>query len=195
MKFENEANTKKRVEIFDNIYRNSSTLISEHIVKDEIFCLSKAIVDELREVENLLIVTVLQGGMMTSSLIQQHLSKVMPFEIGYIHTSTYKENVSTGNVKIISHSLPYSMKEKTVLLIDDIFDKGLTLSAIHSQIKNFWKAKAVYSAVLLNKDVKKETDYKPNFIGRTIPDVFVFGMGMDVSGLWRGLPEVRKMNT
>jgi hypoxanthine phosphoribosyltransferase len=192
--FENEA-TKKRVEIFDNIYRNSSTLISEHVVKKDIFLLSKAIVDELREVENLLLVTVLQGGMMTSSLIQQHLSKVIPFEIGYIHTSTYKENVSTGNVKIISHSLPYSMKEKTVLLIDDIFDKGLTLSFIHSQIKNFWKAKEVYSAVLLNKDIKKETDYRPNFIGRTIEDVFVFGMGMDVDGLWRGLPEIRKMNS
>jgi hypoxanthine phosphoribosyltransferase len=194
MKFENEA-TKKRLDVFSTMYNSSTSLIPEHVVKDDIFFLSKAIVDELREVENLLVVTVLQGGMMTSALIQQHLSNVIPFEIGTIHTSTYEENVSTGNVKIRSHSLPYCMKERTVLLIDDIFDKGLTLSFLHSHIKNFWKAKEVYSAVLLNKDVKKETDYRPNFIGRNIPDVFVFGMGMDVSGLWRGLPEVRKMNT
>lgn len=192
--FENEA-IQKRLDVFSYMYNNSTSLMPEHVVKEDILFLSKAIVDELRDVENLLVVTVLQGGMMTSSLIQQHLSKVIPFEIGYIHTSTYKENVSTGNVKILSHSLPYYMKEKTVLLIDDIFDKGLTLSFLHSHIKNFWKAKEVYSAVLLNKDVKKETDYRPNFIGRNIPDVFVFGMGMDVSGFWRGLPEVRKMNT
>lgn len=188
--------TKKRLEVFSTMYKSSTTLVAEHVVKEEILNLSKSIVDELREVENLLIVTVLHGGMIVSSMIQQHISKVIPFEIGYIHTSTYKENVSSGNVKLRSSSLPYSLKDRTILLIDDIFDKGLTLSFLHSHLKDFWKAKEVYSAVLLNKDVKKETDYRPNFIGITIPeDVFVFGMGMDVSGLWRGLPEIRKMNS
>jgi hypoxanthine phosphoribosyltransferase len=81
-----------------------------------------------------------------------------------------------------------------VLLLDDILDEGVTLAAIVALLKRHG-AVSVACAVFCVKDYGVErNETKPvqaDYVGLTVPNRFVFGYGMDVSGAWRNLGEIR----
>ena len=85
-----------------------------------------------------------------------------------------------------------SVKDRTVLLLDDILDEGHTLKAIQEKC-NAMGAKKVCIAVLVEKDLSKPKPIKANFVGLTVPNRYVFGCGMDVYGWWRNLAEIRTL--
>jgi hypoxanthine phosphoribosyltransferase len=84
-----------------------------------------------------------------------------------------------------------ALLDRTVLVVDDILDEGHTLQAILNAIKA-QGAEQVYTAVLLDKqhERKANPDYKPDFVGLTIPDRYVFGYGMDYKEYWRNAPGI-----
>ncbi|MEM7026862.1 MAG: phosphoribosyltransferase family protein, partial [Pseudomonadota bacterium] len=80
-----------------------------------------------------------------------------------------------------------SLKEQTVLLIDDILDEGITLAAITEYCKK-QGAKKVYTAVLADKQLNKERCInKADFTGVEVPDRYVFGYGMDYEEYHRNI--------
>ena len=77
------------------------------------------------------------------------------------------------------------------MLIDDIFDEGYTLSMITAEFLRRG-AVSVVCVVLLEKNHTRKVDgYRPDFVGLTCEDEYVFGYGMDLEGYWRNLPEIR----
>lgn len=88
---------------------------------------------------------------------------------------------------------PEDIAGKTVLILDDILDEGMTLNEIVSRCQSM-KAKEIYTAVLFDKAITKEKSYVPNFIGLNVPDQFVFGYGLDFKGLGRNLPHLYALN-
>jgi hypoxanthine phosphoribosyltransferase len=111
-----------------------------------------------------------------------------PLEFDYIHASRYGGATSGG--KIVWTVAPReNVKGRTVLVLDDILDGGETLAAIRDRVNSLGAA-AFYSAVLADKDIGREKPIVPDFIGLTLPNRYVFGCGMDVSGAWRNLPEI-----
>jgi len=68
-------------------------------------------------------------------------------------------------------------------------DEGITLREIATTCLAM-KAKAIYTAVLFDKEITKEKSYFPNFIGLKVPNRFVFGYGLDCKGLGRNLPHL-----
>ncbi len=85
---------------------------------------------------------------------------------------------------------PQSVKGRTVVLLDDILDEGVTLKAAKEEILAAG-ATACLSAVFVEKDRKVPNRMEPDFIGVKAPNLFLFGYGMDVRGAWRNLPCVR----
>ena len=82
------------------------------------------------------------------------------------------------------------MKDRVVLVIDDIFDEGVTLKAIVEHLRQTG-ARAVHSAVLVDKQHdRKVPDFTVDFIGLTVVDRYVFGCGMDYHEYWRNLPAI-----
>jgi hypoxanthine phosphoribosyltransferase len=81
------------------------------------------------------------------------------------------------------------VKGRTVLVLDDILDGGDTLAAIRDRVKSLGAA-AFFSAVLSDKDIGRAKPAVPDFVGLKLPNRFVFGCGMDVSGAWRNLPAI-----
>jgi hypoxanthine phosphoribosyltransferase len=81
------------------------------------------------------------------------------------------------------------VRGRTVLVLDDILDGGQTLVAIRDRVRSSGAA-AFYSAVLTDKDLGRDKPIVPDFIGLKLPNRYVFGCGMDVSGAWRNLPEI-----
>jgi hypoxanthine phosphoribosyltransferase len=110
-----------------------------------------------------------------------------PLEFGAIEVTRY---AGTKGRDITWRLAPRdNVKDRTILVIDDILDEGVTLAAIHKKLGELG-AKKVYSAVFCEKQIGREKPVKADFIGVTVPDRYVFGFGMDAYGLWRNLPAV-----
>jgi hypoxanthine phosphoribosyltransferase len=81
------------------------------------------------------------------------------------------------------------VRERTVLVVDDILDEGVTLAAIRARLEEMG-ARKVYAAVLADKELGRAKPARADFVGVTVPNRYVFGFGMDAYGLWRNLPAI-----
>ena len=111
-----------------------------------------------------------------------------PLEFGAIEVTRY-DNRTQG--RDIAWRLPPrdNVRDRTVLVIDDILDEGVTLAAIRAKLGEMG-ARRVYAAVFADKDINREKPAHADFVGITVPDRYVFGFGMDAYGLWRNLPAI-----
>lgn len=135
-------------------------------------------------------ICVLNGGVIFSGQIIPLLS--FNLRQDFLRVSRYGNDIRGG--ELAWYAKPEnSLKGKNLLLLDDIFDEGVTLKAI-SEYCNNEGASQVISAVLLEKlHDRKVSDFKPEFIGLGCPDEYVYGFGMDYQGLYRNLPYIRKL--
>ena len=111
-----------------------------------------------------------------------------PLEFGAIEVTRYG-NTTQGREISWRLAPRDNVKDRTVLVVDDILDEGITMAAIRNKLLEMG-AKAVYAAVFADKDLKREKAARADFIGITVPDRYVFGFGMDAYGLWRNLPAI-----
>ena len=111
-----------------------------------------------------------------------------PLEFGAIEVTRYNNQTQGREIK---WRLPPrdNVKDRTVLVVDDILDEGVTLAAIIAKLTEMG-AKKVYAAVFCEKAIAKEKPARADFVGVTVPDRYVFGFGMDAYGLWRNLPAI-----
>jgi hypoxanthine phosphoribosyltransferase len=111
-----------------------------------------------------------------------------PIEFDYIHVSRYGDKLSGSqlNWKVEPKE---SVQGRAVLVLDDILDEGETMAAIRERVLALGAAK-FYSAVFCEKRLDKPKPIKPDFLGVTVPNRYVFGYGMDAAGMWRNLPAV-----
>ncbi len=119
---------------------------------------------------------VMIGGLIPAGQLLTRLN--LPLEIDYIHASRYRGATSGSQLHWVKKPT-ISLQNRTILIIDDILDEGLTLQAI---VKYCWDvgAKEVFTAVL----VEKQLDSRPglqqaDFTGLVVPNRYVFGYGMD----------------
>jgi len=111
-----------------------------------------------------------------------------PLEFGAIEVTRYNNDTQGRD---ITWRLPPrdNVRERTVLVVDDILDEGITLAAIRAKLEQMG-ARKVYAAVLADKDIGRPKPARAEFVGITVPNRYVFGMGMDAYGLWRNLPAI-----
>ena len=132
------------------------------------------------------IVAVLKGGMVTAVELLKRIE--LPCELDYVHVARYGDAMQGGELKWIREPVP-SLAGREILLVDDILDEGVTLSALVSRLKTIG-AVSVHTAVLLSKAIPGR-DFVADFTGLNMTGGYVFGCGMDYQGRWRGLNEVR----
>lgn len=111
-----------------------------------------------------------------------------PLEFGAIEVTRY--NNDTQGRDIAWRLAPRdNVRGRTVLVVDDILDEGITLAAIRKKLLEMGAGK-VMSAVFADKDIGRDKPAHAEFVGITVPNRYVFGFGMDAYGLWRNLPAV-----
>jgi hypoxanthine phosphoribosyltransferase len=138
--------------------------------------------------EPLLLVGVLKGAV----LFLADLARQIPGEVtfDFIAVSSYgKDSKSSGQVKL-NKDLDSSIDGKTVIVVEDILDTGLTLRYLLSVLQQR-KPKNLRVAVLLDKVERRLTDVTADYIGFPIPNEFVVGYGLDYAERYRNLPDVR----
>jgi hypoxanthine phosphoribosyltransferase len=146
--------------------------------------------DEIsREIGQLdpLLLPVMIGGVVLAGRLTPLLN--FPLQIDYIHATRYRSTTSGYDISWIKKP-DKSLQDKTVLLIDDILDEGITLAAIIDYCYGAG-AKKVLTAVLAEKELNKQKPLeKADFTGLTVPDRYVFGYGMDYQEYHRNLPGI-----
>jgi hypoxanthine phosphoribosyltransferase len=133
---------------------------------------------------NPVVLAVMHGGVFTAVELCRRFG--FPYEFDYVHVTRYGGRVTGG--KVVWHVRPRrSLAGRTVLVVDDVLDRGLTLRALNRELERTGVA-AQYNAVLVRKRVG-ESLRRPHvdFAALEVDDVYVFGCGMDYSGYWRGL--------
>jgi len=99
-----------------------------------------------------------------------------------------KLGLKKGELKITV--LPeLDLKQKQVLIVDDIFDTGESLKLAYDEVMKR-SPEIVKTCVFLDKQIEKRVDIRPDFIGFEIPDYFVVGYGLDINEMYRDLPYI-----
>ncbi len=100
---------------------------------------------------------------------------------------------SSGEVKL-TLDLTTSIEGKTVLLVEDIVDTGLTMEFLMNTLKAR-KPKKILTCSLLFKPEALKVDFKPDYVGFKIPNDFVIGYGLDYQGFYRNLPYIARVES
>jgi len=145
------------------------------------------ITDKL-EHENPLILCVMIGALIPTGHLLTRLH--FPLEVDYIHATRYRGTIRGGDLHWLVEPRQ-SLQDRTVLIIDDVMDGGLTLAAIIDYCKQLG-AKAVYSAVMVNKirEREKGVTSEPDFIGVSTEDRYLVGFGLDYEEYLRNAPGI-----
>ena len=137
--------------------------------------------------EMLHLVGVLKGAAFFLSDLARQIPGDVSFD--FIAVSSYgKETSSSGQVKL-TRDLDASIEAKTVIVVEDILDTGMTLQYLLRIFKQR-KPKHLRVAVLLDKPDRRLAAVQADYVGFTIPNEFVVGFGLDYSERYRNLPEV-----
>lgn len=111
----------------------------------------------------------------------------VPMRVGVIDASSYRGATTERGELVINSELMIDIEGRDVLLVDDIFDTGHTITKVIEKLHHFRPA-SVRSAVLLHKRERQEVDYVPDYSAFHIPNEFVVGYGLDYEDMYRNLP-------
>ncbi len=134
--------------------------------------------------QNPIALCVMIGGLVPAGMLLPRLE--FPLEIDYCHATRYRGATSGGELHWLARP-QLDLKDRVVLIIDDILDEGHTLAQIIGDCRA-QGARAVYTAVLANKlHDRRISGLKADFVGLDVADHYVFGAGMDYKGWFRNL--------
>ena len=164
---------------------NIDVIYTPQQVSDAIYALARQITQDLHD-QAPLVLTVMNGGLYFAGQLLPNLSFAL--EQDYVQATRYQGGLEG---KEITWRTPPTdkIKDRVVLLLDDILDAGITLSAVRDECLALGAAQ-VRVAVLTEKDLGHPKPIQADYVGLTVPNRYVFGCGMDVYGWWRNLPAI-----
>jgi hypoxanthine phosphoribosyltransferase len=136
---------------------------------------------------NPVLVGVLQGAF----LFMADLIRAIPTDLttDFIGLSSYGSGTtSSGQVRLVS-DLSMSVEDRDVLIVEDIVDTGLTLAYLKRNLEAR-HPRSVRACVLADKVERRQVEVKVDYVGFTVPNVYVVGYGFDYGGVFRNLPYV-----
>lgn len=137
--------------------------------------------------QNPIVMVVMNGGLIPAG---QLLTKFTFYHrMYYIHATRYRDNQGTHEVAW-KFKPDVELAGEDILLIDDIFDEGITLKAVVDELKKE-NPRSINTCVLLNKvHDRKVQDFTVDFVGLEVADRYVYGCGMDYHGYLRHMPGI-----
>lgn len=163
-----------------------SKFISEEDITKKVEELAKRITKDYKN-EDILLVGLLKGSTIFLADLIRKLD--LDSNLDFIVASSYGlEMNSTRDVRILK-DLEVDIKDRNVLIVEDIIDTGYTLSKVTQTLK-IRNPKSIKICTLLDKPSRREVDIKVDYVGFQIEDKFVVGYGIDYAEKHRGLPYI-----
>lgn len=160
-------------------------LLSQAEIHDRVVELGRRITVDYAG-RDLVLVTVLKGGLFFLADLCRSID--LPLALDFMAISTYGPAALTGEVRI-TKDLDEDLRGRTVVVVEDIIDTGMTLNYLLSVLRGRGPA-SVEVCVLLDKDVRRIVDLPIAYRGFEIEDRFVVGYGLDLHGGMRNLPYI-----
>lgn len=137
--------------------------------------------------KKVVLVGVLKGAIVFIADLVRHLN--LEVEIEFVRLSSYgKARTSSGTVAILK-DIHADIREKHVLIIEEIIDSGRTLKFLYERLKSSGPT-SVEIVTLLDKASKRVVDVPVKYVGRVIDDQFLVGYGLDLEEHCRNLPDI-----
>jgi len=175
----------KRIKLLDKEFEIS---IPASDIKEAIWKIADKINADLKD-KNPVMVCILNGSFMFSADLLKLIK--FPCQISFVKLASYEGTGSSGKVKELI-GFNEELSGRTVLLLEDIVDSGLTLKNCIKQVQKAG-AKEVIVATLLFKPNALKEDINLDYIGIEIPNDFIVGYGLDYNGYGRNLPDIYKI--
>lgn len=161
--------------------------ISQKDIKHRIRQLASEIETNYNKNEHLIIIGILKGAFIfVSDLIRAINREVI---VDFMQVSSYGMSTqSSGNITIIK-DITVDIKDKNIMIVDDILDTGLTLKQVYEHLKAK-NPKSLKTCVLLDKKDARKVPFEVDFVGFEIPNRFVVGYGLDYAEIGRNLSHI-----
>lgn len=172
----------KRIKLLD---REFGISIPASDIKKAIWQIADKINRDLKD-KNPLMVCILNGSFMFSADLMKLIE--FPCQISFVKLASYEGVSSTGKVKELI-GFNEELKGRTVVLLEDIVDSGITVENSVNQLKKMG-AGDIFVVTLLFKPEALKRDIKLDYIGLEIPNDFIVGYGLDYNGYGRNLPDI-----
>ena len=164
------------------VKKNSTCLLDESAVEAMYKKLAADITKEC-EHKNPLILCVMTGAIIAVGMLLPRLKFAL--EVDYIHATRYQGKLVGSELEW--KQLPNtSLHNRTVIIIDDVLDEGVTMASLKTYCEE-QGAVCCYTAVLVDKGIKKKKPLQADFVGYHSGDEYLFGLGMDYKGYLRNM--------
>src|ERR1700730_1693713 len=135
----------------------------------------------------LTVIAVLNGSLVFMADLMRRIP--LPLRLDCLSVASYHGKAQTSGELIFKQVAPPDVKDRHILILDDILDSGHTLAAIREKLETA-KPRSIRVCVLLQKKNTRQRPVDANYIGIEIEDEFVVGYGLDFMELYRNLPRI-----
>lgn len=161
-------------------------LISEEEIARRVRELGEELTEAYRGLD-FAMVAVLKGSLLFMADLSRAIQ--LPLTCDFLRVSSYNGGTQSGGVVRFEFDTTQPLRDKHVLIIEDIIDTGLTMNFL---LETLWlrKPASLRVATLLDKPNNRRADVQCDYVGFTIPNRFVIGYGLDLGGRYRNLPYI-----
>lgn len=171
----------------NKVLAEADLLVSEAEVAAAVKRMAQEITSQLKESCPVLL-CVMNGGLIFTGQLLTNL--VFPLEVDYVHATRYGHETKGASLQWTVRP-QLDLKGRTVLLLDDILDEGVTLAAIADYCRQQGAAEVLMAVLVEKLHLRKVTPgMRADFTGIEVGDRFLFGYGLDYKGYWRNAPGI-----
>ena len=162
----------------EGIVNDSEVLYTSDEIKVVISNIADTINEYFRDIKDCVtILPVMKGAIPFAGYLIPQLSFNTIIE--YIHVTRYHQNIGTNVCSWIYRPNKSAVKDKVILVMDDILDEGITLLNIKDELK-LMGARSIVTAVLFDKKINNKKSMHADFVGLEVPNKYVYGFGLEV---------------
>lgn len=168
-------------------------LIPEHTIQARVREIALQLARDYADVERLYLVGVLKGAFIFLADLARALTQIEampPHIVDFMAVSSYGRTTSSGEVRLVM-DLREPVLDEHVLLVEDIVDSGQTVNYLMQTLQGRGP-KSLRSCALVQKE-RTNTGVSVDYLGFTIPDVWVVGYGLDFADMHRTLPYIAEL--
>lgn len=137
--------------------------------------------------KDLILIGVLKGSVIFMADLMKEIN--IPCNMDFMAVSSYGNSSETSGVVRILKDLDFEIKNRDVLIVEDIIDSGVTLRYLVDYL-NGRKPASIEIVCLLNKEERRQSNIDVKYIGFDVPDYFLVGYGLDYAERYRNLPYI-----
>ena len=165
-------------------------ILSDEDIRKRVETIGRAISEDYRY-SSLVVVSVLKGAFIFTADLVRHIT--CNLEVDFVETSSYGSQTETSGEVVLVKDIETDVRNRDVLIVEDIVDTGLTVSFLKKHITENYKPKTLKVACLISKKERRKAPVKLDYVCFEIASGFVVGYGMDYDSYYRNLSCVKEI--